>query len=94
MSEEGEEVQERIDQVIQRLENIRRPFRERRRRIVNAILGSLERRSYERSRAYRHYNPMPPEEDEVQQLRKEIETLKQQLEEMRRRPRPTVARGE
>jgi len=41
----------RIKEIISGIRNIRRPFRERRRKIVDALLSSLEKRAYERRRS-------------------------------------------
>lgn len=88
-SQEEDQVAARVQEVAERIRRIREPFRRRRRSIVNSLLGSLEKRAYERGRAYRYNPSSQPEEDEVAKLRKEIEELKKQLE--HRPPKPTVA---
>jgi prefoldin subunit 5 len=90
--EARDEIQERIEQIVERIQNLRKPFRERRRKLFDALLGSLEKRAYERRGS--RYNPSS-EEEEVEKLKAEVENLKQQLEEMQRKPRQIVAiRGE
>jgi lipoate-protein ligase A len=89
MSEE--EVAKRVEEVIARLQKLRQPFRIRRQAIIDGILRGMEARSREHVRAYRY---SPPNEEE-EKLKAEVENLKQQLEEMQRKPRQIVAiRGE
>lgn len=91
--QETDPVAQRVQEIIQRVRNIRRPFKEHRQAIINGILRGMEARSYERRRGSR-YN-LGPEEDEVQKLKAELETLKADLENLRKRPKSTVAiRGE
>jgi hypothetical protein len=86
---EVDPVAQRVSEIIRRIQNIRRPFRERRQSIIDGVLRGMERRAYERGRGS-HYNPSS-EEEEVEKLKAEVENLKQQLEEMQRRPKPIVA---
>jgi serine/threonine-protein kinase RIO1 len=85
---EVDPVAARISEIIARVQRLRQPFRTRRQAIIDGILRGMEARSRERYRAYRYHNPS---EEEEEKLKKEIENLKQQLEEMQRRPKPIVA---
>ena len=65
---EVDEVQIRIEEIISGIRNIRRPFRERRRKIVDALLSSLEKRAYERRRNFYNLG----EEETQLKLKREI----------------------
>ena len=65
---EVDEVQIRIEEIISGIRNIRRTFRERRRKIVNALLSSLEKRAYERRRSFYNLG----EEETQLKLKREI----------------------
>jgi len=65
---EVDEVQMRIKEIISGIRNIRRTFRERRRKIVDALLSSLEKRAYERRRNFYNLG----EEETQLKLKREI----------------------
>ena len=58
----------RIKEIISGIRNIRRPFRERRRKIVDALFSSLEKRAYECRRSFYNLG----EEETQLKLKREI----------------------